>query len=122
MVDGCRGRKRIRSADSWARNIAKRSRNTGKSFINHRGVKRQGRCLKKGCGVKCRFKCHSKLSTELREDIFHNFWGLGDITCQRQFILKYSAPKGKLGYFEHQRADGANSLQEVSSSSRCLSA
>ena len=91
-----RGRKRTRNPDNWKRSIIKRHRNTGREYVNEKGVKKPAKCIKPGCGLKCRYKCHSFISSEEREKIFHKFWGLGDMTHQRQFILKHAEAKQKV--------------------------
>ena len=55
--------------------------------------------MKKGCGHSCRYKCHSKFSEEERERLFNEFWILGDINRQRNFLSKYATKtrKGKEG-------------------------
>ena len=94
-----RGRKRKRDENEWKRNIAKRRRNQGKSYVTKGNKIRSGRKMKKGCGHSCRYKCHSKFSEEERERLFNEFWILGDINRQRNFLSKYATKtrKGKEG-------------------------
>ena len=51
--------------------------------------------MKKGCGENCRYRCHSKISGDERQKIFHSFWQLGSITRRRQFVEKYALKKVK---------------------------
>ena len=90
-----RGRKRVRNEKEWARNITKRRKNHGKDFINHLDKTRQARKMKIGCGMNCRYKCHANISQDERGSMFNSFWSLGDVTRQRQFLLKYAGPKPK---------------------------
>ena len=90
-----RGRKRRKNIDEWARTIAKRKKNHGEEFVNHLGKVRHAREMKKGCGQKCRYKCHSKFNENGRKDLFHTFNGLEDINKQRQFLIKYATAKQK---------------------------
>jgi len=51
--------------------------------------------MKKGCGQKCRYKCHSKFNENGRKHLFHTFNGLEDINKQRQFLIEYATAKQK---------------------------
>lgn len=91
-------RKRKRVPDEWQKKKAKRLRNTGKSYesirkikksdgsIERRKVKREERKMTVPCGEKCRLKCSTKISQEQRQNIFEDYWQLGDILAQRVFI------------------------------------
>ena len=46
--------------------------------------------MKPGCGPKCRLRCHERLLQHRREDLFHNFWRLGDINRQRDYISEHT--------------------------------
>ena len=94
-TENTRGRKRSRNPENWKRNKAKRSCNTGQRYVNIKGKIKKAKTVKKGCGLKCRFQCHSAFTEEDRENISHSYWKLGDVTQQRQFLLKYSAPQKK---------------------------
>ena len=41
--------------------------------------------MKKGCNQGCRYKCNEKNDVQ-RQSIFHEFWSLGDINRQRDYI------------------------------------
>ncbi|KAJ8865633.1 hypothetical protein PR048_033153, partial [Dryococelus australis] len=56
---------------------------TGEEFVNGADKLIPART---SCGDKCRLRCKSKVSEEDRKCIIKNFWQLGDITSQRQFI------------------------------------
>ncbi|MEW8545667.1 MAG: hypothetical protein AB2693_19270 [Candidatus Thiodiazotropha sp.] len=90
-----RGRKRSRDESSWVRNVRKRLKNTGQSYVGRKGQVKAAKVMKKGCGEKCKFQCHKKFSQEEREDIFHHYWALGDLTRQRDFVLKFCRAKEK---------------------------
>ncbi|CAG5040048.1 unnamed protein product [Parnassius apollo] len=44
------------------------------------------RSLKPPCGDKCKMECSTKIDEDCRKKIFAKYWGLGDITLQRNFI------------------------------------
>ena len=82
-----RGRKRSRSEEHWKRNIAKRQKNSGMRYNSlSDNTKRKNRVMKTGCSEGCRYKCHKEISENQRENVFHEFWGLGDINRQRDYI------------------------------------
>ncbi|CAG9816238.1 unnamed protein product [Phaedon cochleariae] len=84
-----RTRKRRADPKNWRRNVIKRLKNTGKEYKNWKGNTVSGRKLKPPCPGTCRLKCSMKWSETNRQDIFDDFWHLGDITLQRNFISKY---------------------------------
>ena len=90
-----RGRKRVRDESNWSQNLRKRLKNTGKVYINKKGITKPARILKQGCGENCRFNCHKNFSPQEREEIFHSYWELGDITRQRDFLSKYCKAQNK---------------------------
>lgn len=63
-------------------------RNTGQSYVSRSKTKKviPARALKPSCGEKCTMKCSSKIDGDTRQSIFSKYWGLGDITLQRNFI------------------------------------
>lgn len=83
-----------RCVETWRRSEIKESRNTGKEYINWKGNLQSERKLKPPC-KNCRKKCAEKLSEEDRRNIFTNFWELGDINRQRDFISKFVATEEK---------------------------
>ncbi|CAH2007460.1 unnamed protein product [Acanthoscelides obtectus] len=81
--------KKLRREHTWKRNIIKSSRNQGKKYTNWKGKKQFARKMKTSCEEKCRMKCLNKMSEEGRHKIFTEYWGLGDVNRQRDFISKY---------------------------------
>ncbi|XP_039301648.1 uncharacterized protein LOC111046358, partial [Nilaparvata lugens] len=81
-----KSRKRIRSENTWRRNEIKRKRNRGESYKNWRGVHVEQRTIKEVCN-NCRMKCASKFTEDERLAIFTEFWNLGEIDRQRDFII-----------------------------------
>ncbi|KAF2906079.1 hypothetical protein ILUMI_00090 [Ignelater luminosus] len=82
-------RKRKANPNMWKRNVIKSRRNSGESYQNGKGKTVPTRILKPPCSETCRLKCTSKISLHRRQEIFDEYWGLGDITRQRDFIFKY---------------------------------
>ena len=88
-VNQRRGRKRMRSIENWKKSLRKKHRNCGDEYITDRGITKARRKMKKGCGIGCRLNCHGKLLPTERENLFHAFWQLGEVTRQREFIVKH---------------------------------
>nr|CAH7718730.1 unnamed protein product [Callosobruchus chinensis] len=82
-----KSRKWTREPELWKRNKIKRSRNSGKSYVNWKGNLVVERKLKAPCA--CRLKCSNKITGENRSNIFTGYWGLSDINRQRDYISKY---------------------------------
>ncbi|KAJ8963754.1 hypothetical protein NQ314_005405 [Rhamnusium bicolor] len=102
VMDPCKSekksKKRSRNPDMWHKNVAKRLRNSGESYIglstekNEDGnqikikIKRPQKALQPPRGEKCKLKCSLKIVEEERLKIFNEYWGLKDLEKQRQFI------------------------------------
>ncbi|GFN99883.1 hypothetical protein PoB_002638900 [Plakobranchus ocellatus] len=69
-----RGRRRQRNPENWAFNIAKRKRNKGEENIDKKGKQVKSREMQYDCGE------------STRENICHNFWQLGCLLRQRDFL------------------------------------
>lgn len=81
------GKKRPRQELNWKKNIAKRLRNSGLSYISTKTNKPfPKRQLKPPCRENCKFKCSSNFSELEREKILNEYWGLGQIEKQWTFI------------------------------------
>ena len=78
-----KGRTRI-NAFSGSEN--KKRRNSGLSYERSTTQKVDAKTMKGPCGCK-RLKCHTIISEDRRKLVFNFYWGLEDITKQRQFII-----------------------------------
>lgn len=81
-------RKRTRNEDGWKRNQKKRAKCSGQAYKTTKGKEKRARQMGASCGVKCRYKCKGKITEEQRARIFEQYWGLGDVQRQREFIAK----------------------------------
>ncbi|XP_048125447.1 uncharacterized protein LOC125311430 [Alosa alosa] len=73
-----RGRKRQRNVENWKRNKRKRLRNSGKSYVNSRGLPVQGRRVREKNCASCRYRCNEKFPEEVR-----------DAARQKDYILNH---------------------------------
>lgn len=81
-------RKRQRNVTNWKSEVAKRLRNTGQSYTSKKLKKViPARKIGPPCGEKCRLKCSANVSEEERKNIFSEYYNLGNITMQRQYII-----------------------------------
>ena len=79
-----KGRTRIQT---FSRSENKKRRNSGLSYERRSTTQKVDAKTMKGlCGCK-RLKCHSIISEDRRKLVFNFYWGLEDITKQRQFII-----------------------------------
>ncbi|CAG9772069.1 unnamed protein product [Ceutorhynchus assimilis] len=112
------GKKRKVDPKIWQKNLAKKLRNSGEGYVSLGLVKNQDgskhvvkkqrppRRLLPPCGNKCKLKCSEKLLEDKRAKIFKDYWELGDIEKQREFIssnMKTVAPKYKYSNAENPR-------------------
>ncbi|CAH2088121.1 unnamed protein product [Euphydryas editha] len=72
------------------RQDAKRLRNSGLQYISVSKFKKvmPKKQIGPPCGEKCRLKCSKIIKQEDRENIFDNYWKMGDLTRQRDYIAK----------------------------------
>lgn len=81
-------KKRKGDANKWKRTKAKLLRNTGKEYVSTSNKIVKEKTLGPACNVqKCIQKCSLKLSEEERSAIFNDFWNLGNVDRQREFVL-----------------------------------
>ena len=73
----------------WKCQIRKCLRNSGFSYISRNGATHRKKLLKSGCGAFCRQRCHDRIDAAQREKIFSEFWQLGNLSTQRQFLANH---------------------------------
>ncbi len=84
-----RSRKRLRNPNSWMKNKRKIKKNLGQEHVNSKGKLVEKKRVKDGCSMeKCKLKCHININPESRENILKDYWKMGDINLQRQFITR----------------------------------
>ncbi|CAH1183735.1 unnamed protein product [Ceutorhynchus assimilis] len=84
-----KSRKRKRKVNAWKRNEMKKRRNLGQTYTNTKNEMVPERKLKAACKNTCRLKCVNKISKDMRLSIFSEYWALGDVNRQRDFILRF---------------------------------
>lgn len=86
-------RKRLRNENNWVKNVQKNLKNQGKEYIIKSSLK-VVKAKKVGvpCGDKCRLKCFNKINYDQRTLIHNQYWKMGDINRQREFILRQISP------------------------------
>ncbi|KAF2893553.1 hypothetical protein ILUMI_12621 [Ignelater luminosus] len=98
-------RKRKRNTSGWKKNAAKIARNSGKGYVSTSISRKvmKAREIKPPCTETCKLKCSSKITTESRKLIFENYWALGDIQRQRDYLSSCMAPiKPKYQYHRNE--------------------
>jgi len=81
-------RKKRANPEKWIRNIRKRQRVFGKSYVSESGKQVDNRSTKPKDCSKCRFKCNEKVSEECRQHIFTFYYSIGSYERQRYFICE----------------------------------
>ncbi|KAL0881444.1 hypothetical protein ABMA27_001307 [Loxostege sticticalis] len=114
-----------RNYQNWIANKRKSLKNQGKSHISKRGRLVEARKMGPPCN--CKLECGKKILEAEREDIFNNFWTLGqkekqwlfavdhtqkhlkdrrtrgDVKVNRQFTYKYYLPKNDSENLTHTK-------------------
>ena len=79
-------KKRMRNVSNWGRVKAKMLRNTGKSYMSRTGQIVRARKMGAACTDKCILSCTKKVSEDYRIQLFTNYWALGSLQRQRDFL------------------------------------
>lgn len=81
-----KGKKRVRNSKQWKKIKAKLLKNLGKSYISRTGKVVNGRTMGPTCGNRCILKCSEKFSEERRSEFFQQYWSLGSLQRQRDYL------------------------------------
>ncbi|XP_028163669.1 uncharacterized protein LOC114355146 isoform X5 [Ostrinia furnacalis] len=100
-------RKGKATPNSLKRLQAKILRNQGKSYVSERNKLVPERRLKSPCGDQCRLKCKENITELQRQKLFQNYWEIGDLKRQREYIKQHiSEIKPKYSYKIHNSNRG----------------
>lgn len=88
-------RKRSKYPDEWKRNVSKRRRQQGESYISSRGKTIPAVSMKDSCPASCRRKCNERISNEERLIIFRRYYQLEAYERKRDFIHSHTEKKHK---------------------------
>ena len=91
-----KAKKRLRNPEKWAKKVAKEARNTGKAYTyksKKDGSIKTSDPREIGPPCKCTLKCYTKLGMSKIEEIFKNFWAIGDYNVQNQNLDKWIKQK-----------------------------
>ena len=80
----------------WKRSVAKENSNAGKAHESALGKLIQARAMRnKDC--KCKQKCHMKISTSERQNLFQQYWSKGSYERRCDFIIHHTCEKENSG-------------------------
>lgn len=79
-------KKRPRNENKWKKVKAKILRNAVKEYKTKTGKEVKACQIKTTCTDKCKLLCKNKISESQRAKIFQNFWELGSLQRQRDFL------------------------------------
>lgn len=90
-VEEIRGRKRKAKPEKWNKSIRKACRNHGKkyTYVNSKKETKvvEDKAMGPPCKDSCTLNCKTKVTEDQRLTIFTNYWALGDLQRQRNFLL-----------------------------------
>lgn len=81
-----KGKKRLRRTENWASVKAKSLKNSGKSYKSRTGKLMPAKEMAPPCPDKCVLACSKKFSENARAQIFREYWGMGSLQRQRDFL------------------------------------
>ncbi|KAK4299195.1 hypothetical protein Pmani_028513 [Petrolisthes manimaculis] len=80
-----RGRKKTLKPEEWKQNVAKKKRNLGEEYVS----RKTGALIPaKVMGPPCSDGCYDKIPLATRQDMFKEFWEIGDFTLQNSYLQK----------------------------------
>lgn len=78
-------RKHLKRTEKWKKSVAKKKRNSGETYTSQKTNKQiAARTIGEPCT--CTNKCYDKIGVDNIQDIFTNFWGLGDYDSQNRYL------------------------------------
>lgn len=80
-----RGRKRIRQKDKWVRNVRKRLRNSGKSYVGCTGKRVLAKEFVAG-NCNCKKRCSAAVNATTQKALFESFWGMKNFSKQNVYL------------------------------------
>ena len=83
------GRWKKATPENWKRNIKKKLKLQGKEYLTESGKCVSEKSVEKVDCSKCRFKCSSEVNESKRQEIFRQFWNIGNYERQRAFVASY---------------------------------
>lgn len=98
VADGNESARRRRSKrkcpEKWSLNVRKRDKNLGKSYKRTTGIIREERKPKNLQNVgQCALKCHENIPDACKILLCKNFWDIGNIDRQRDYIISHVTRK-----------------------------
>ena len=106
-----RSRSKRKCPGTWALNIRKRDKNLGKSYKRTTGRIREERKPKNLLMVhQCALKCNENIPDDCKKILCENFWDIGNIDRQRDYIISHVTRK------EAARSRKENSRRKFSQS------
>lgn len=81
-----RPRKRKANQEFWERNIRKKHRLTGESYVTAKGKVMPEKVFSVIENCNCRFKCHKNIPSVQQKDLFKEYYRLGDSCRQKAFL------------------------------------
>ena len=84
-----RSTKRKRNEKLWKRNIQKTARNSGKEYVNSRNIKVKERRINYHRYGNCVNHCNQRLPDARGDELFHDYWKLGEWQRQKDYIANH---------------------------------
>ena len=78
------GKKKVRQVTDWQVSKAKRARNLGKEYKSYKTKKVMPA---RKVGEPCKDGCFGKLGRDKIDEIFNNFWALGDVNLGNNYLV-----------------------------------
>ncbi|XP_074035418.1 uncharacterized protein [Leptinotarsa decemlineata] len=81
-----KAKKRTRNEKNWKQNVAKRLKNSGKSYKSRTNKTIEARKMRPPCSDKCVLSCSKNFPYEKRVQKFNEYWALGSLQRQRDYL------------------------------------
>lgn len=85
-VEEGRSRKRKKNREVWKKNIRQHRRNSGQEYISTSNKKIAGKVFENS-PCSCKKKCFEQITPEMRQQIFKDFWKMGNLKTQNCYLV-----------------------------------
>ncbi|XP_071480067.1 uncharacterized protein [Diadema antillarum] len=97
LSENGKARKKTADPTRWKQHMRKERRSHGLPYKARDGKQHQARCVGPPCGASCKVKCSTKISVDVREELFNSYWECGSYERQRDFICQHVKPTNVTG-------------------------
>ncbi|XP_071477828.1 uncharacterized protein [Diadema antillarum] len=112
LSENGKARKKTADPTRWKQHMRKERRSHGLPYKARDGKQHQARCVGPPCGASCKVKCSTKISVDVREELFNSYWECGSYERQRDFICQHKDECKSCTRYDNATLEEREDLQE----------